>query len=490
MIPVLHAFQNDLVNGVRKSAATNRIIVIQGATGSGKNTVAAAIVRRAYEKGSPTLFMVHRRKLVEQISDRLTQFQVNHGIIMRGEPIDRNSLVQVASRDTLTSRYVDHKWIDMPEAKLVLVDECHHAADPKSDYRRILDRYPLAKILLISATPVGSDGRGLGPWAQAIVCAPPTSQLVRDGFLVPVKCFAPDRKKKGKKFVRGIAGDLVESWKMYAENQPTVLFCSRVQHSLDAIEAFKAQGINAAHVDASTPDEEREQIFEDVASGTIKILSNVRIVGEGVDVPELSCCQIFCEMGSRVAFLQACGRIMRTLQGKKYGILIDHSGAVFKHGFPDEDTEWTLEGNVDENFAGKHKDGLTEKALYCKQCEMVFHGSNGCPQCGRVPVKPPRSIFAPPPVETTNELLVEADRKAERRDYSKDLKIEHWMRCLYMTANRGNGNGTFGMAAQVYKQKFGEFPGSDFPNMPARSKQAWKRPVAEVHPNFRKKKAQ
>lgn len=485
MIPELFPFQMDLYQRVRQRLVEGkRVIVVQGATGCGKNTWAAYVVKQAVDRGRRVLFMVHRRKLVDQISERLLQFQVQHGIIMRGEQRDFSCLVQVASRDTLLSRCVNNEWIGMPPGDLILVDEAHHAARLDSEYRRIIARYPDAFVLLLSATPVGPDGKGLGPWAQAIECAAPTSQLVKEGYLMPVRVYAPDRKRKGKRFQRGIAGDLVESWKTYAEDRPTVLFCSRVQHSLDAVAAFEAAGIAAAHLDANTDDDDRESILEAVAHGRIKVVSNVGIIGEGVDLPELACCQLFSEFGSRTRFLQACGRVMRRAPGKTHGILIDHAGAVFQHGFPDEDTEWTLEGNVDLDFAEKHKRGETEKAFYCKRCEIAFHGQPTCPQCGRAPSKPPRSIFAPPPQETTDELLVEADR-GQPNVYSVVAKQKHWLSCVAAAFHRG---GSFGMAAQIYKRKYNEWPMDGFPCMPP-SRQ-WKTKVSDVYPNFGRKKAE
>lgn len=487
MIPELRMFQCNVIDRVRNRIAEGkRIIILQSPTGSGKTITASAIVKRAAEKGSTVLFMVHRRRLVDQIASTLEQFQVNHGIIMRGEVCNPGALVQVASRDTLLSRCVRHDWKEVPEAKLVIVDEAHHAADPSSEYRRILtEHYPQAIIILLTATPVGPGGQGMGPWAEAMECAAPTTELVREGYLVPVRCYAPERKRKGRKFLRGICGDLVSSWQQYAEGRPTALFCSRVAHSLDAVKAFEDAGIPAAHVDADTDDSVRDRIFDQIADGRIKVLSNVGIIGEGVDIPELGCCQIFCECGSRVGFLQRCGRIMRPSGEKKYGILIDHSGACFRHGFPDEDTEWTLDGNTNEKFAAKHDKGETEQALYCRHCEIVYHGDNGCPQCGRLPSKPPKSIFAPPPVESTNEILVEADRNGDRSVYDKEEKISHWFRCLQVAIKR---NGNFLQASAIFKQKYGHFPDSDYPCLPGWHERREK--VSSVYPDgFKKVKA-
>lgn len=460
-----------------------RIIVVQAATGAGKTSWAAHVAKQALARNSRVLFMVHRRRLVDQISARLEEFEVNHGIIMAGERGYGAASVQVASRDTLTSRVFRNEWTGLPPADLVIVDEGHHAAQPDSDYRKIIERYPRATILLLTASPVGPDGKGLGPWAEAIECAAPTSQLVKDGFLVPVKCYAPDRKVHRGKVRRGIAGDLVESWKEFAENMPTVLFCSRVQHSLDAVEAFNEAGIPFAHVDAETTDYDRERIFESVENGKLKGVSNVGIIKEGVDIPCLGCCQFYMDPSGRVGFLQGCGRIMRPFPGKTHGVLIDHAGAVFRHGFPDEDTEWTLEGNTDAEFKAKHDKGETEKANYCKTCQLMWHGTVACPQCGKMPSKPPRSIFAPPPVDASNESLTEAERGGDKGIWTKEEKVKHWLRCLAVAAQR---NGTFGMAAQIYKSKYSAWPDGDFPCIPERWE--WKTKVLDRYPNFKRTK--
>jgi DNA repair protein RadD len=480
VIPNLRPYQLDLYERLRAARGRGaRIIVAQMATGGGKTSVAAFIAKKATEKGKRVLFLVHRRRLVNQISERLNEFEVSNGIIMRGERPFGSALVQVASRDTILSRCFTHIWTGLPPADLVFVDEFHHAADPGSEYRRILEQYPAATILGLTATPVGPDGRGMGPWAQAIECAAPTSQLVLDGWLVPVKCYAPDRKKgRGGKYKRGIGGDLVESWKAYAEGLPTVLFVSRVKHSHDATEAFCQAGIPFAHVDADTPDDERDRLFEELATGKLKGISNVGIAKEGFDVPEIGCIQWFMDPSGRVAFIQGNGRAMRPSANKKAAVLIDHAGAVFRHGFPDEDTEWTLEGNADVDFKAKKDRGLTEQAQYCAKCELLYHGQLACPQCGRAPSKPPRSIFAPPPQDSTDELLVEADRNGDRSVYEREEKIKHWFRCLGVAASR---NGTFAMASAIYRKKYNEWPSEDFP-----CRARYDLRVSEVYPKFKR----
>lgn len=481
MTPILKPLQVDWVDRLRAAAGRVRIIVGQAATGFGKNTVAAYLAHAAFCKGKRCLLMVHRRKLVDQIGERLDQFGVPYGVLMRGEKYHPSLPVQVASRDTLLSRGVRNEFWELPPADLVIVDEAHHAHDPESEYRKLLSNYPNAKILLLSATPVGPDGSGLGPFAQEIVCAAPTTQLIREGYLVGLRCFAPDRKKKGNKFLRGVYGDLVESWKTYGEGKPTALFVNRVQHSIDAAQAYIDAGIPAAHMDADTTDEDRERIFEELASGKIKVLCNVGIIGEGVDVPELGVCQLYCEIGSHTGLLQRVGRTMRSHPDKDHANLIDHGGNVFRWGFPDEDFNWPLNGNADEEFKKQHDEGKTEQALYCKSCEIVYHGDSGCPQCGKMPVKPPKSIFAPPPIDSANQLLVEADRAAGTGDFSREMRMKTWWGAL-MTAKKRNG--TIGMARQIYNRKYNEYPPDDFPLCQHR----WNTPVAQAAPNMGRRK--
>lgn len=479
-IPVNRQYQNETVDGVCNAARRGaHVIVMQGPTGCGKTNIICGLNQGAFDKSSQVLNVVHRRKLVDQMSARLSEFEIPHGVIMRERSINRMAVIQVASRDTLLSRCVQQRYMDLPPAQLVIVDEGRHAISP--EMRGLLRHYEDrgAYIVLADATPVTPEGNGLGPWAQAIVIAAKVTDLVRQGYLVPVKCFAPDRKMHRGKARRGIAGDLVESWQRYSAQLPTVLFTSRVQHSIDAVEAFNEAGIKATHVDANTSDDERDAAFEGLEAGTVKVVSNVGIIKEGVDVPCLGCCQLYMDIPGRVAFLQACGRIMRPYPGKTHGVLIDHAGAVFRHGFPDEDTDWPLEGNVDAEFNQKHKDGMTEKAFYCKHCELLYHGQPGCPQCGKVPTKPPRSIFAAPPLENTNEILTEAQRGGGKTVYEREEKVKHWLRCLAVAANR---NGTFGMAGAIFKKKYNEFPGRDFPCIPAN----WGLKVLDVYPKFKR----
>ena len=61
---------------------------------------------------------------------------------------------------------------------------------------------------------------------------------------------------------------------------------------------------------------------DDLDVGEVRILSNVRCLGEGVDVPALDAIIFFHSRKSQVDVVQAVGRVMRKAPGKKFGYVI------------------------------------------------------------------------------------------------------------------------------------------------------------------------
>jgi DNA repair protein RadD len=352
------------------------------------------------------------------------------------------------------------------------VDECRHGLN--DCYAALLARYPHAHVIGLDATPTRPDGRGLGDYYQAIECTAPTSRLIADGHLVPVRCFAPERRRGGPR--KGLAGDPVANWRLYGEGRPTVLFTTKVAESLAAVAAFNAAGIPAEHIDAHTPDDDsdagRDAVVARLRSGRTKVVSNVGIWTEGVDVPELSCCVLLRAAGSCVLYLQCVGRVMRPAPGKADAVLIDHSGACLRHGLPTQDVEWTLDtsDSVDARNRRARKDGERPRPACCPKCFLLFTSSATCPNCGH---RLPRRALPP---ETRAELLVEVtagEGAAERAE----REARDWRRCLAVAAHRG---GTLAMASAIWRKEHGRWPDDTLPMPPARH--LLRRPVLEVYP--------
>lgn len=82
----------------------------------------------------------------------------------------------------------------------------------------------------------------------------------------------------------------------------------------------------AEHVDggmnASQKDEKLAWLKEDAPENTCRILSNVRCLSEGVDVPALDAVLFLTPRNSQVDVVQSVGRVMRNAHGKKRGYVI------------------------------------------------------------------------------------------------------------------------------------------------------------------------
>ena len=82
----------------------------------------------------------------------------------------------------------------------------------------------------------------------------------------------------------------------------------------------------AAHVDGSMNASEKESkltwLKADLPENTCRILSNVRCLSEGVDVPALDAVLFLTPRGSQVDVVQSVGRVMRNAPGKKRGYVI------------------------------------------------------------------------------------------------------------------------------------------------------------------------
>src|SRR6185369_16577787 len=97
------------------------------------------------------LVLAHRRELIKQTSTKLHAAGIDHGIIQAGFPTRPGERVQVASVQTLHARAVRTAGMEMPQADLVIVDEAHHVR--ARSYRQILEAYPGATVIGLTATP-------------------------------------------------------------------------------------------------------------------------------------------------------------------------------------------------------------------------------------------------------------------------------------------------------------------------------------------------
>jgi superfamily II DNA or RNA helicase len=177
-------YQSEGIHKIRAAMSQHRRIVYVLPTGGGKTMVFCGIAQMAIQKGKKVMILVHRDSLFRQTSESLNKFNVRHGLIGSGYTPAYIHLCQVAKVGTVVNR------LERFVPDLIIVDECHHAT--AMQYRKIIEAYPNAYVLGVTATPCRTDGTGLGEIFQEMILGPQIYELIEMGFLTSAREFAPE----------------------------------------------------------------------------------------------------------------------------------------------------------------------------------------------------------------------------------------------------------------------------------------------------------
>jgi DNA repair protein RadD len=406
----LRPYQSDVVERVERALEAGEKPIIVAPTGSGKTVIFCELIRRAVAKHKTVLVLAHRREIIDQTSRKLTAHGVRHGIIQSGRDNDLRPMepVQVAAIATLWVRAVRTSKMPLPPADLIIIDESHHAV--ARTYAKLVGAYPNAAVLGVTATPCRGDGRGLGGIFTTLIEAPQVADLIVGGFLVRSLCYAPvDPDLKGVATVKGdyhegqlnermdrekLVGDIVTHWLKYGQSRRTIAFACSVGHSIHIRDEFEKAGIRAEHLDGNTSITDREAILGRLASGETQVVTNCMVLTEGFD-----CCPIGAIILARPTkkmglFRQMIGRGLRPAEAKTDCVILDHSGAVYRHGLPEDHVAWTLATDKKASApAHTARQAAHEtKLVECSQCQTLRKGGLPCPNCGFLPRRPAEYI--------------------------------------------------------------------------------------------------
>jgi DNA repair protein RadD len=476
---ILRQYQISAVQKLRdKVRDGRRLVVLIAPTGSGKTVMAAEIIRAAVARGSRCLFLAHRRELIDQSLDKLKRFGVEAGVIMGNDKrTDRWLPVQVASVQTLIRR-------DLPTAQIVVVDECHHALS--DSYKKIINAYPDAIILGLTATPWRLDKLGLADVFEDFVVAATVPELMATGDLVPHDCFAYDSpdlhdvntvagefntKELGLACnTKILVGSIIKEYITHANGRRALLFPVDINHSQTLIEGFKAAGVKAEHLDYKTEKSSREKLVKQFNAGEITVLSSVSVLAEGFDAPAAEVCILARPTKSLSMHLQMIGRVLRPSAetGKSHALIHDHSGNLLRHGLPSEDRDYSLNATPSRtkalmtcpkcNYVGRpEKDGL------CKCCGFLMQPPKDEPA---VEGKTKKEKVCVDGTRLSAEEITEIRARGIRSDLTpkqiqraKDATIEEkaaeYKRLLAVAEKKGFKKG---FAAHKYRETFSVWP--------------------------------
>lgn len=435
-IPILRPDQRALKQAVYDGwAAGARNVLMQLATGGGKTVIFCDIVR---ERREPTVIIAHRSEIVGQIAMALARYAVRHRVIAADATIrgiqqsqisefglpwtSPHSEVIVASVDTLI-RMSDAPW--MHRIKLVVQDEAHHVLRDNK-WGTAAAMFPNAYGLYPTATPGRADRKGLGRHAHGIVDlmvqGKTSRDLMRDGALCNYVVFCPEtdvdysevnvtstgdlslpKLRAAVHKSNRIVGDVVQSYKKFANGKLCITFCVDVEACNEQVQAYRAAGISAELITSDTPDVVRTNIMRRFRNREILQLVNVDILGEGVDVPAVEAVVMARRTCSLPLYRQQGGRMLRTMPGKERGVLIDLVGNFMFHGPLQKDIEWTLNSIEGQTRSKSQSDIQYRICLNCTQPYEAF--MDACPYCS-TPRPPPGRRGTPEQVEGN---LIELD---------------------------------------------------------------------------------
>lgn len=422
----LRPYQQQGVSDIRRAYKQGyRSPLYVAPTGSGKTVLFNHIAINASARGNTVLVLVHRVELIRQTSQKLHEQGIEHGIINAKFSPNPFAPVQIASVQTLVRRLGKIPL----DPDLIIVDEAHHST--AKTWGNILEYYGRARVLGVTATPIRTDGTGLGEHAggfyDELIDGPTIRSLIDGGFLVEPKVYAPTqfldlsgvRTRMGDYAKNDLAdamdkpaihGNAINYYRQLCDGEPAVAFCVNRAHAEHVAEEFRASGYKSWSVDGSTEDRRREALISGLSNGKVQVLTSCDLIGEGVDIPAIRAAILLRPTQSVSLYLQQIGRALRPYEGKENAIVLDHVGNCITHGLPDEERDWTLDG--EEQKSSKKDEETKVRVKQCESCFGVHNPAPVCPYCGH---EYKRETRKPEQVDGKLEEITEEQKKNLRR---------------------------------------------------------------------------
>lgn len=341
----LRPYQTEAVTAVQRDWREHTDVLGVAATGAGKTQIFLALMMDALDADPHArgLIISHRTELVDQPLDRIRTFRpawLMAGTldrprvgVVQAERDDVDRQLTFATVQSLRGKRLERLLAHGPITHLV-IDESHHAT--ASTYLELVTALkaanPALRHLGVTATPLRADGDGLAKVYRKDSFKITIADLVRMGFLVQPRWLgiATNISLKG---VHTRSGDyaqnelaerfdtpagrrvVVAAYQQYASGRRGIAFTASVAGAHELASDFRASGIAAAAIDATTPKDTRRQLLADFRSGHLTLLCNVDVLTEGFDAPGASCVLMCRPTRSDGRYIQAMGRGLRPALG-------------------------------------------------------------------------------------------------------------------------------------------------------------------------------
>lgn len=312
-------------------------------TGTGKTIVFAAVVEDAVRAGRRVLILAHRGELLDQAADKIRRSTGLGSAVEKAESSCLGSWYRVVV-GSVQSLQRPQRLEQFPHDYFgtIVIDEAHHAIT--DGYRRVLDWFPEADVLGVTATPDRGDMRNLGEVFGSLAYEYKLTEAIRDGFLcrimaqtLPLQLDISTVGMSGGDYAVGELGGALDPYldqiaaemARYCKDRKTVVFLPLIKTSQKFRDILNAHGFNAAEVNGQSAD--RAEVLADFEAGKYNVLCNSMLLTEGWDCPSVDCVVVLRPTKVRSLYSQMVGRGTRLSPGKKDLLLLDFLWLTDRH---------------------------------------------------------------------------------------------------------------------------------------------------------------
>ena len=312
-------------------------------TGCGKTIVFAKVAEDCVRQGYRVLILAHRGELLEQAADKIKKSTNLGCAIEKAEQTCLGSWfritvgsVQSMQREKRLSQFSEDYF------NVIIIDEAHHCIS--DGYQKVLQHFPSAKVLGVTATPDRGDMRNLGEFFESLAYEYTLPKAIREGYLSPIKAMtiplqldlsgvsiqsgdfkAGDIATALDPYLHQIADEMMK----YCRDRKTVVFLPLVKTSQKFKEILNEKGFKAAEVNGESKD--RAEVLEAFDKGEYNVLCNSMLLTEGWDCPSVDCVIVLRPTKVRSLYSQMVGRGTRLCEGKSHLLLLDFLWHTERH---------------------------------------------------------------------------------------------------------------------------------------------------------------
>lgn len=346
----LRPYQNEAVASVEAEFARGvRSTLIALATGCGKTIVFSHLAAREVRRGGRVLILAHRGELLQQAIAKLRSAT---GIEAGLEKAEETSAVAwdeipytvvVGSVQSMKSQKRLARFRP-DEFSLIVIDECHHALT--GTYRAVIDHFPKARLLGVTATPDRGDLRSLSEVFETIAYEYSIVDAIKGGWLspvfvqtVPLRIDLSGVAVQSGDFQAASLGSALDPYlrqicreiKERCHDRKTIVFTPLIATSRKMLSIFIETGVNEVREvnGESTDRAETLQWFANAKAGCV--LLNSMLLTEGYDEPSVDCIVVLRATKVRALFVQMVGRGTRLAPGKSNLLLLDFLWLTASH---------------------------------------------------------------------------------------------------------------------------------------------------------------